>query len=62
VARHAFADDAPCLHVRHRGHKTCEQRCGAMALIVMSAPLHLPGTHRQQRLGAVERLNPHRHR
>jgi hypothetical protein len=41
----------------HRRDKTCEQRCGAMAFIVMRASLHLPGTHRQQRLGAVQRLD-----
>ena len=29
-----------------------------MTLVVMAAPLDLTGTHRQQRLGAVEGLNP----
>ncbi len=60
MARHAFADDATGLHMRlcrHRRDKTCEQRCGAMTLLVMRAPLHLPGAHRQQRPGAVARLD-----
>ena len=34
-----------------------EQRGGAVALVIMAAPLGLARSHRQQRLGAVERLN-----
>jgi hypothetical protein len=34
-----------------------EERGGAMARVVMAALLHLAGPHRQQLLGAVERLD-----
>ena len=52
VARHAFADDLAHLHV-----ECGEQRRRAMALVIVGAPLDLAGAHRQQRLGAVERLD-----
>ena len=34
-----------------------EQRGGAVALVVVGAPLDLTGPHRQQRLRAIQRLN-----
>ena len=34
-----------------------EQRGRAVPLVIMAAPLDLPWPHRQQRLGAVERLD-----
>lgn len=43
---------ASALHLQRR-----EQRGGAVPYIVMRAPLGLPRTHRQQRLGTVQRLN-----
>ena len=52
VAGHAFADDRSGLHVE-RG----EQRGRAVPLVVVGAPLGLAGPHRQQRLGAVQRLD-----
>src|SRR5262245_47397159 len=60
MAWHAFADHTTCFQIRVRGHrrnKTCEQRCGAMTLVVVRAPLDLSRTHRQHRLGAVQRLD-----
>jgi hypothetical protein len=52
VARHAFADDRPLLHVEHS-----KQRRGAVAFVVVGAPLDLTKPHGQQRLRAVQRLN-----
>src|SRR6185312_4744147 len=52
VARHAFSDDRSRLHVESR-----KQGGDAMTFVVMGSPLGLAGTHRQQRLGAIKRLN-----
>ena len=52
MARHAFADDGSGLHVE--GGK---ERGRPVPLIVMGVPLGLPGSHRQQRLGAIQRLD-----
>ena len=52
MAREALADDLAGRHVE-RG----EQRGRAVALVVVGAPLGLAGPHRQQRLGAVQRLD-----
>src|SRR5712672_2162974 len=51
VARHAFADDGSGLYVE--GGK---QRGRPVPLIVMGVPFDLPGSHREQRLGAIQRL------
>ena len=52
VAWHAFADDRADLDVE------CGERgCRAVPLVVVDAALGLPGPHRQDRLGAVERLD-----
>ncbi len=37
--------------------KGCEEGCGAMPRVVMSAALHLSRTHGQQRLHTVKRLD-----
>ena len=52
MAGEALADDLADLHVE-RG----EQRERAMPLVVVGAALGLAGPHRQQRLGAVQRLD-----
>ena len=52
MAGEALADDLADLHVE-RG----EQRERAMPLVVVGAALGLAGPHRQERLGAVERLD-----
>src|SRR5208282_3866670 len=52
VARHAFADDRPCLDVE-RG----KQSDRAVALIVVGSPLSLTGAHRQQWLCAIKCLD-----
>src|SRR6266478_825489 len=52
VARHAFADDGSGLHVE--GGK---ERGRPVPPIIMGVPLGLPGSHREQRLGAIERLD-----
>jgi len=52
VARHAFTDDRSRFHVE-RG----EQRRRAMAFVIVGAPFDLTGSHGQQRLGAIQRLN-----
>jgi hypothetical protein len=60
MPRRAFADHATCLQIRlgrHRGDKTCEQRCGGMAPLVVRTPFDLRWAHRQQRLSAVEGLD-----
>src|SRR6478672_8506654 len=60
MARHALADHRAGLHVRlhrHRGDEAREQRRGAVALVIVRAPLDLPRTHRQQRLRAIEGLD-----
>jgi hypothetical protein len=60
VAGHALAYHRAGLHVglgRHGCYEAGEQRRGAMALIIVRAPLDLAGAHRQQRLGAIERLD-----
>src|SRR6476619_2213597 len=41
----------------HRGDEAREQRRGAVALVIVRAPLDLPRTHRQQRLRAIEGLD-----
>ncbi len=48
----ALADDLPCGHVQGR-----EQGSRAVAGIVMGVPLRLAGFQRQQRLGAIQRLD-----
>ena len=52
VPGEAAADDGAELHIQ-RG----EEGCGAAAGVVMGVSLDLSGAHRQQRLGAVERLH-----
>ena len=52
VAPVALSDDLACGDV-----KGCEQRGGALALVVMGAPLDLAGPQRQQGLGAIQGLN-----
>src|ERR671915_292992 len=52
MAGEALADDLADLHVE-RG----EQRERAMPLVVVGAALGLAGPHRQERLGAVQRLD-----
>jgi len=52
VARHAFADDGSGLYVE--GGK---QRGRPVPLVVMGVPFDLPGSHREQRLGAIQRLD-----
>ena len=52
VTRHALADDRSRLHVERS-----EQRRGAVAFVVVGAPLDLAGAHRQQRLRAIQRLD-----
>src|SRR5712671_5694321 len=52
VARHAFADDGSGLYVE--GGK---QRGRPVPLVVMGVPFGLPGSHREQRLGAIQRLD-----
>src|SRR6266446_2062701 len=52
VARHAFADDGSGLYVE--GGK---ERGRPVPLIVMGVPFDLPGSHREQRLGAIQRLD-----
>jgi len=52
VAGHALADDGAGFDIERR-----EQRCRPVPLVVVRAPLDLPGPHRQQRLRAVERLH-----
>src|SRR5580765_2334741 len=47
MARHALADHRAGLHVRlhrHRGDEAREQRRGAVALVIVRAPLDLPRT------------------
>src|SRR6266581_4486250 len=51
MARHAFCDDLADLDVER-----CEERRGAVALVVMRASLDLAGAHRQQGLRAVKSL------
>lgn len=52
MSRHACADDGSSLHVERR-----EQRGCSIPLVVVGAPLGLPGPHRQKWLRAVEGLN-----
>ena len=52
MARETLADDLSDLHVE-RG----EQRQRAVPLVVMRAALRLAGSHGQERLGAVQRLD-----
>jgi len=52
VARHAFADDGSGLHVE--GGK---ERGRPVPLIVTGEPFGLPWSHREQRLGAMQRLD-----
>ena len=47
-----LTDDAAGFKFQRR-----KQRGGSVALVVMGAPLSLTGSHGQQRLGAVQRLN-----
>lgn len=47
----AFVDDLAGCDI-----ECCEQRCRAMARIVMVAPFDLAGAHRQQRLSAIKCL------
>src|SRR5207342_3286702 len=59
VARHACADYAARLHVClgcHGGNQACEECRRAVALVVVSAPLDLTGTHRQKRLRSIKGL------
>src|SRR5208283_313287 len=37
--------------------QSSEQRSGSVANIIMAAAFHLPGTHGQQRLRAIQRLD-----
>jgi hypothetical protein len=52
VAGHALADDSAGFDIERR-----EQRCRPMPLVVVCAPLDLPGPHREERLRTVERLH-----
>ena len=49
--RHALSDDRSC-HI-----ESSEQGGDAMTLIVMGSSLDLAGSHRQQRLRAIKRLD-----
>src|SRR6185295_19654089 len=60
MSRHALADHGSGLNLGLRGDgsdEACKQRRGAVALVVVRAPLGLAKTHRQHRLRAVKRLN-----
>src|SRR5271155_1382808 len=52
VARHALSDDRSRFHI-----ESSEQGGDAMTLIVMGSSLDLAGSHRQQRLRAIKRLD-----
>lgn len=52
VATMHLADDRPCGDVQGR-----KQRGGAMALVIMSAPLGDAGDRGKQRLCAIQRLD-----
>jgi hypothetical protein len=52
MARHAFADNGPGLDV-----ECGKQRCHAMLFVIMGTPFDLSRTHRQERLGAIQRLD-----
>ena len=52
MAALGLADHVAGLRVERR-----EQARGAVPLVVVSAALHLAGTHRQQRCGAIKRLD-----
>ena len=52
VALHVAADDRPVENIQGG-----EQRCGSVALVVVSHGAKTPSLHGQARLGAVERLN-----
>src|SRR6266480_3184340 len=47
-----LADDLACF-----GIQCSKQRCGAIARVIMRSALSLPGTHRKDRLGPVQRLD-----
>lgn len=52
MTREAFPD-----HLAGGDVEGCEQRCDAVALVVMTATGHLARSHGQQGLAAVERLD-----
>jgi len=52
MANHAFADDGPGLNIECGKQGSC-----AVSRVIVRAPLDLSWSHRQKRLGTVERLH-----